>query len=101
MAKKDNGKNVAIISYITIIGWVIALIMNQDKKKTELGSFHIRQTLLIFIIGILASWIPIVGWVVSILVFILWIIGLIGAIKGEKKLVPLIGPLAQDWFKGL
>ena len=34
----DNGKTVAIIAYITVIGWIIALVMN-NKDKTELGSY--------------------------------------------------------------
>ena len=48
MAKDDQSKVVAIVSYITIIGWIIALILNQSKK-TELGSFHVRQALLLWI----------------------------------------------------
>ena len=98
--KQDNAKLVAILSYITLIGWIIALILNQ-QNKTSLGSFHIRQTLLIMIAGIVLSWIPLVGWILSIILFIFWIMGLIYAIKGEEKEVPLIGGLAQQWFKGL
>ena len=37
----DSGKNVAIIAHITIIGWVVALIMN-NQNRTEIGSFYIR-----------------------------------------------------------
>ncbi len=34
MPKKDNSKLVAIISYLTLIGWVVALILNtQDKTR--------------------------------------------------------------------
>ena len=62
MAKDDQSKTVAILSYITPIGWVIALILNQSKK-TELGSFHIRQALLLMITGIILRWIPVVGWI--------------------------------------
>lgn len=28
-----EGKNIAIISYITIVGLIIAFVMNNDKKK--------------------------------------------------------------------
>jgi uncharacterized membrane protein len=95
----DEGKTIAIVSYITWIGWVIALIMNMDKKN-EFAKFHLRQTLLIWL-GALLTWIPFIGWIWGVFLFILWIIGLIGAVNGEKKEVPLLGPLAQDWFKGL
>lgn len=95
----DEGKTIAIISYITWIGWIIALIMNMEKKN-DFARFHIRQTLLIFLGSILA-WIPFIGWIWGIFLFILWIIGLIAAINSEKKEVPILGHLAQDWFKGL
>ncbi len=46
-----DGKNVAIIAHLTLIGWVIALIMN-NGNKTELGSFYIRQVLGIIILAL-------------------------------------------------
>ena len=95
----DEGKTIAIISYITWLGWIVALVMNMEKKN-DFAKFHIRQTLVIFLASILA-WIPFIGWIWGIFVFILWIIGLIAAINSEKKEVPILGPLAQDWFKGL
>jgi uncharacterized membrane protein len=97
--KGSDGKTIAIISYITFIGWIIALIMNQDKKD-DLARFHIRQSLLLMLASILGS-IPILGWIWGIFILVLWIMGLIAAINGEKKEVPLLGKLAQDWFKGL
>jgi len=97
---KDQSKLVAILSYITLIGWIIALILNM-QKKTELGSFHIRQALLLMIAGIILTWIPIIGWILAIVVFIFWIMGLVYAIQGQMKEVPLIGSYAQKWFKGL
>ena len=29
----DNGKTVAIVSYLTIIGWIIAYVMYGNKKQ--------------------------------------------------------------------
>ncbi len=96
----EEGKTAAILSYITIIGWIIALVMNQEKKS-EFAKFHIRQTLLLMIAAIVLGWIPFVGWIISLVLFVFWIIGLIGAIQGQKKEIPLLGKLAQDWFKGI
>ena len=98
--KKNNEKFVSILSYITIIGWVIAFIINRNKK-TDLGSFHQRQALIIIIAGLIASYIPTIGWLLGIIVFVLWVMGLVYAIQGKKKEIPLIGSLAQKWFKGL
>jgi uncharacterized membrane protein len=97
--KSNDGRTYAIVAYITFIGWVIALIHNSEKKN-ELTSFHIRQSLLIMLCGFLSA-IPLVGILIGIATFVFWVMGLISAINGEKKEVPLIGGLAQDWFKSL
>lgn len=97
---KDQAKLVAILSYITLIGWVIALVLNQ-QSKTSLGSFHIRQSLLLMVAGMVLWMIPLIGWLIGIVLFIFWIMGLVAAINGKETEVPLIGPLAQQWFKGL
>jgi uncharacterized membrane protein len=101
MAKKDDqAKTVAIISYITLIGWVIAFIISQGKK-TDFGSFHLRQALLLAIAGVVFMWIPVIGWLLNIVVLVFAIMGLVYAIQDQKKEVPVVGSLAQQWFKGL
>ncbi|MEX0362140.1 MAG: DUF4870 domain-containing protein [Allomuricauda sp.] len=95
----ESGKTVAILAHITFLGWIIAIIMN-SSNKTELGSFYIRQTLGIFLIGIL-SVIPLLGILVGLFCFVLWIVSLINAINGSQKPIFLVGDLFQNWFKGL
>ncbi|WCO01905.1 YtxH domain-containing protein [Psychroserpens ponticola] len=97
----SDGKNVAIIAHITIIGWIIALVMNSGDKKSEYGSFYIRQMLGLALCGLVLSFIPMVGWLLNLGIFVLWIMSLIGSLSGEKKLVPALGSLFQDWFKSL
>lgn len=92
-------KVVGIVSYITFIGWIVALVLNSNDKS-EFGSFHIRQSLGLIIMGAL-SIIPFLGWIIGIAAFILWIIGLIGAVQGQMKPVPIVGEYFQDWFKSL
>jgi uncharacterized membrane protein len=98
--KEDQSQLVAILSYIPIIGWVIALVLNMNNKS-KLGRFHLRQSLLIMLTGIVLCWIPVLGWILCIAVFVFWLMGLIAAINSEEKEVPLIGKYAQEWFKGL
>ena len=43
-------KVVALVSYLTIIGWIVALILNSNNKS-DLGSFHVRQSLGIILTG--------------------------------------------------
>ncbi len=97
----DDGKNVAIIAHITLIGWIIALVMNNGDKKTEFASFYIRQMLGLILIALILNFIPIIGWIANIGTLILWIMSLIGALSGEKKETPAVGHLFQNWFKSL
>jgi len=100
MTDSSEDKTVAILSYITIIGWIVALVLHSNNK-TELGAFHLRQGLGLYLTGIVLRWIPIVGWILNIVVFIFWILGLIYAIQGDKKAVPVVGDFYQSIFKGL
>lgn len=94
-----DGKSVAIIAHITLIGWVIALIMN-NGNRTEIGSFYVRQVLGIIIVGLL-GFIPLLGIVFGLLSLVLWIMSLINAIGGSNKPVFLLGDKFQEWFKGV
>ena len=96
----DSGKNVAIIAHITIIGWVVALIMN-NQNRTEIGSFYIRQVLGIGLLGLVVSWIPLINVIGWIFVVILWIMSLMSAINGTQKPIFLLGTQFQEWFKSL
>ncbi|SHE38506.1 DUF4870 domain-containing protein [Pedobacter caeni] len=109
----DNGKTAAIVSYLTLIGWLVAYFGMYKDKKTDLASFHLRQTLLLFIIlfglnialSIVIAIMPFDGGliykIVYLGIFILWIIGFIGALQGEKKEMPLIGKAAQTMFPNI
>ena len=101
-AKKvlSDGKNVAIVAHLTIIGWIIALVMNNDKNN-DFAAFYIRQMLGIMIIAVLITWIPFFGWLAAIILFVFWIMSLISAIGGEKKEIPVLGSYFQDWFKSI
>ncbi len=96
----SNGKTVAILSYITLVGWIIALVMH-NNDKSALGAFHLRQGIGLFLTSLILSFIPVLGWIVALGVFILWILGLISAINGEMKPVPLLGDFYQRTFAGL
>ena len=102
----NDGKTMAIISYITVIGTIIAFIMNTSKKNS-FASFHIRQMIGTFLLSMVNKYLiydllgATAGWIVGVLVFVLWLIGIIGAVKGEEKLVPVVGEHFQNWFNGI
>ena len=104
---ENLNKDAALVAYLTILGTVIAIFMNNEEKKTEFASFHIRQALGIFLSFFLLGYF--VGyadsWTVSsafyLFYFILWIYGFSGALSGQKRLLPLVGAFFQTTFKSL
>jgi uncharacterized membrane protein len=94
-----DAKTKAIVAHITLIGWIIALVVN-NQEKDELTSFYIRQVLGLMIIGLLGM-IPFLGFIAGIVVLIGWVISLIGAAQGEMKPIPVLGEYFQEWFSGI
>ncbi len=102
----EEGKQAAIISYVTIIGTVIAIFMNNETKN-PFASFHIRQALGInityFALGYFIGYFD--SWMVSAaywtFIFILWLYGFLGALNGEQKIVPLVGQWYQKIFQSI
>lgn len=99
-----DGKTIAIISYITFIGTIVAFVMNQNKRNS-FAAFHIRQAiglvLLSFLVGYVNRFIDFAAlhWILDAAVFVLFILGLISAAQGEEKPVPVLGDKFQEWFK--
>lgn len=99
----EKGKSAAIVAYLTLIGTIIAYFMNNETKNS-FASFHIRQALGIhityFLLGAFVSIFD--TWMVTyafwIFIIILWGYGLMTAIQGEQKEVPLLGNQFQKWF---
>jgi uncharacterized membrane protein len=92
-------KTVAVVSYLTLIGFIVAIVLHSNKK-TKLGAFHLRQTLGLFLTSLLGI-IPILGWILLIVLVVFWVMGLIAAINGQMKPMPVVGPLYQKWFGNL
>lgn len=95
----DEGKTIAIIAYVTLLGTLIAWFMNKDKNN-EFAKFHIGQALragiagivltvvgsiLVMITGVgVLSYLSYAGWVFAIL-------GIINAVNGKTEKIPLVG----------
>lgn len=101
-------KTIAIVSYLTLIGFIVALILH-GSKKTALGAYHLRQSLglmitsiVVMIAGMVLAFIPFLGWLADLAlwvgVIVLWFTGFLAAMKGEQKPVALIGQHFEKWF---
>ena len=96
----SNAKLVGVLSYITIIGWIVAIVLHSNNRST-FGAFHLRQSLGLFITGLIIGWIPVIGWLVWIVVLAFLIVGLIYAIQEEMKTVPFVGEFYQNVLSGI
>lgn len=108
MTQQDikDGKGLAVLSYITVIGIIIAYFLNIDKKNS-FTAFHLRQSIglwltyfiIAWVISFVNSWTATAGfWVFFIVLFIY---GLSSAILGKTQAVPLLGNLFQKWFANI
>lgn len=106
-----DAKTISWVSYLTIIGWIIAFVQyGNTNPKSSLATFHLRQSFgivvtsfaLYFGLMILSFAVPFLSLlftVVWLVVLVLWILGLISALNGEEKPVPVLGPMYQQWFQ--
>jgi uncharacterized membrane protein len=107
----EAGRAFAILSYaLSFIGlpfFLVPLIM----RNNEFSLYHAKQCLILWLAGLAVS---IVGGILTILciglvillaggifLLVLNIMGLINAINGEQKPLPVIGVYADQWFKGI
>lgn len=96
----SDAKVVAIISYITLLGWIVAIILH-NNNRSQLGAYHLRQSLGLMLTMAVLWFIPIIGWLLNFVLFIFMIIGLIYASQEEQKPVPVVGEFYQNLFKGI
>ncbi|MDN3708176.1 DUF4870 domain-containing protein [Myroides ceti] len=102
----DN-KTLSIVSYITIIGWLIAYFVGKDKADAFL-KYHLRQSfglvitsfLYGIVVNILTMISPVLGMLglLSIVFLVLMIIGIINAANQQLKPLPIIGKYFEDKF---
>ena len=97
---KNNPNTIAVISYLTWIGWIAAFILRDEKDEFE--THHINQSLIINLgfIAISAIWavpgMPLRGSIHGIVWcagMVFWCIGLVRAFKNSTQPLPLIGDL--------
>ena len=88
----EKNKVMAVLAYILFF---IPLLAAKDSKFAR---FHTNQGLVLFIGGILSSVIaaiPIIGWIIApiagIIITILAVIGIVNALGGKAKELPIIG----------
>jgi len=108
MEKTSTGlqENIAgLLCYV--LGWVTGIIFLFIEKENKFVRFHAVQSIVVFgvlsIIAIVLNWIPVIGWIlnsiVGLVAFILWVVLIYKAYKGEKYKLPVAGDFAEKQLK--
>lgn len=108
----DENKIMAVLSYIGIL----VLIPLLAKKDSPYAQFHAKQGLVLLITGValgvistvagFIAVIPVIGWIIGLLVglaifvagiglMVIGIMGIINAVTGKMKELPIIGQYAS------
>jgi len=90
----SKNKVVAIVSYITLLGWLVAIVL-YDKHRSAFTTFHLRQSLGLIITGALLALVPLIGWLMNVIVLLAWLYAIYHAIQGRMEKVPALGDFYQ------
>ncbi|MEI7750457.1 MAG: DUF4870 domain-containing protein [Candidatus Omnitrophota bacterium] len=86
------------------LGWVTGLVFLLLEQKNAFVRFHALQSLVtflaLFIVSVVAGFIPVLGVLMGLLLWILgvvlWIVLMVKAYKGERYKLPVIGDFVEQ-----
>lgn len=81
----DN-KYVAALSYV----WILFLVPLLAKKESPFAQFHAKQGLVLCVAAILFSFIPVLGWLANIAIFVVAVLAIIKTLSGEAWEIPYV-----------
>lgn len=92
-----------------VLGWITGLIFYLIEKEDQFVRFHALQSMMTFgaytvvTIGLsIFAVIPYMGWIfgisqmlLSLLMFVLWIVLIVSAAQGKQFKLPIVGDMAE------
>lgn len=105
----------AFLAYLlSVVGWLFVIFFD---RKSVFSVFHLKQSigLLLYLIGVTLGWI-ISAWILALIPyaggltaamlfslviaayisgFVIWVVGMVNALRGEMNLLPLVGRLSN------
>ncbi|MEG6586917.1 DUF4870 domain-containing protein [Dendrosporobacter sp. 1207_IL3150] len=104
MGKSSTGMEENVAGFLCYLGGIITgIIFYLMEKESTFVKFHALQSIItfsiIFVINIILSIIPILGWAISFIfslaAIIVWIVCMIKAYQGNSFKLPVIGELVE------
>lgn len=87
---KQN-KDIAAFSYL----WIMSVIVYLLRRKSSFVRFHSRQAMILCILSFAVFFVPIISKLLELVVLALMVLGFINAAQGQRKDIPIVGPLSR------
>lgn len=91
---------------MALIAYIIFFIpLLTDDKNDPFVKFHVKQGLVLFLVSVggnmVLGMIPILGGLAmlpfNLALFVLWVLGIMNALAGKEKSLPLVGKLGESF----
>lgn len=98
----EQGKTMAVVAYLIFF---VPLLMD-DMRKNKFVMFHTEQSIVIFIVnlagivlGTIGSMfcIGVVFYLINLFAFVLFIMGIMNALNGQVKPLPVVGQFGEKF----
>jgi uncharacterized membrane protein len=108
MEKTSTGLEANIAGLLCyVLGWVTGIIFLLIEKDNKFVRFHAWQSIFVFgaytILALIFGWLPFIGWVITyilgVIAFILWVVLIYKAYKGEQYKLWWAGNMAAKQVK--
>ena len=98
---KGNENVLGAVAYL--LGFITGVILLLVEKNSKFVRFHAMQSTVLFgglfVVNLVLGFIPILGWLVgfilSLAAFVLWLVLMWKAFNGEMYKVPYVGDIAE------
>lgn len=87
----EQNKDIAAFSYL----WIMSVVVYFLRRKSPFVRFHARQAIVLFILSMAVFFVPVISKLLELGVLALMVLGFINAAQGQRKDVPIIGPLSR------
>lgn len=97
MPDKSKSSN-TLMAVLCYFGILVLIPLVSETKNDAFVKFHIKQGLVLLIAYIISSFfmrLPLVGWLLGVVLFVLFLIGVSNAVTGKETPLPIIGKYAD------
>ncbi len=88
----EENKDIAAFGYL----WVMSVIVYVLRRHSPFVRFHAKQAMLLFVVSLLVWFIPFVNRALELVLLACMAYGFLNAAQGQRKDVPIAGPLSRN-----